>query len=332
MPTYLDPREITSTSTPTLRTSWRDVLPIHPAAELSPLMSPDKLRALGEDIKANGLTSPISIKSAKDASGWQYWLLDGRNRLDAMEVVGIPARLELINGQCSVIMHADTDHDFSDANVIESDPYAYVASANLHRRHLTAEQKRDLTAKLIKAQPEKSDRHIAEQAKSNRTTVGQIRKALEKAGDVSIVDTRTDSNGRKQPARKARKQPTPKPSNRAADQDVSPQPAAPKREPAKKAFFDVNRSHERERRRFEATLCCIRESCESTVDMVLPRALTREDAAEAINSLSKSAEQISMLLQRLRSQHRLLEPNPDGGRDIPAYLQRTTPAPATGGG
>src|SRR5262249_25952616 len=83
-------------------------------------------------------------------------------------------------------------------------PYAYVISANIHRRHLTAEQKRDLIAKLIKATPEKSDRQIAEQAKSNRTTVGQIRKTLEKSGDVSIVDTRTDTKGREQPAKKPR--------------------------------------------------------------------------------------------------------------------------------
>ena len=85
-------------------------------------------------------------------------------------------------------------------------------SLNLHRRHLKPEQTRKLVTALIKAQPEKSDRHIAEHAKSNRTTVGQIRKALEKAGAVSIVDTRTDSKGRKQPAKKktARKQPAKK--------------------------------------------------------------------------------------------------------------------------
>ena len=30
--------------------SWRDTLEIHPAAELFPPMSPDELKALGEDI------------------------------------------------------------------------------------------------------------------------------------------------------------------------------------------------------------------------------------------------------------------------------------------
>ena len=34
--------------------SWRDVIKIHPAADLFPMMSPDELKALGEDIKRNG--------------------------------------------------------------------------------------------------------------------------------------------------------------------------------------------------------------------------------------------------------------------------------------
>jgi hypothetical protein len=29
---------------------WRDTLPIHPAAELFPRMSPDELQALGDDV------------------------------------------------------------------------------------------------------------------------------------------------------------------------------------------------------------------------------------------------------------------------------------------
>ena len=66
--------------------SWRDVLPIHPAAELFPLMSPDELQALGEDIKKHdGLTSSIALWRADPAA--QLQLLDGRNRCDAIELV-----------------------------------------------------------------------------------------------------------------------------------------------------------------------------------------------------------------------------------------------------
>jgi hypothetical protein len=65
--------------------SWRDVLPIHPAAELFPLMSPAELGELGADSQANGLTSPIALWRA-DPKG-QAQLIDGRNRLDAIEIV-----------------------------------------------------------------------------------------------------------------------------------------------------------------------------------------------------------------------------------------------------
>jgi hypothetical protein len=61
--------------------SWRDVLKVHPAADLFPMMPPDELRALGEDIRKNGLRDWVALLDGK--------LLDGRNRLDAMELVGI---------------------------------------------------------------------------------------------------------------------------------------------------------------------------------------------------------------------------------------------------
>jgi hypothetical protein len=69
--------------------SWRDVLRVHPAAELFPSMSTDELRALGEDIKKNGLREGVAIIDDQ--------LLDGRSRLDAMETVGI--KLTTGNGQ-----------------------------------------------------------------------------------------------------------------------------------------------------------------------------------------------------------------------------------------
>src|SRR5262249_56577038 len=70
--------------------SCRDTIAIHPAAELFPLMPPDQLRVLGEDIKKNGLTSPIVLWRSHPQAPVQ--LLDGRNRLDAIEIAtGSPA-------------------------------------------------------------------------------------------------------------------------------------------------------------------------------------------------------------------------------------------------
>jgi molybdopterin synthase catalytic subunit len=73
--------------------SWRDVLKIHPACELFPLMSRAELKELGEDIKKNGLVEKIKIIDKTDhndlAANQVLIVVDGRNRLDAMEMVGI---------------------------------------------------------------------------------------------------------------------------------------------------------------------------------------------------------------------------------------------------
>jgi ParB-like chromosome segregation protein Spo0J len=198
------------------------MLPVHPAAELFPMLSEGELRELGEDIKKKGLQQPLVIYT--DANGEQA-LLDGRNRLAAMERVGIRFEISGINLGANVqtIWHllfphddchlVDRDFTYLDENI---DPCAYVISANIHRRHLTVEQKRDLIAKPLSATPEKSDRQIAETVKASPTTVGTVRKELEKTGDVSKLDTRTDSKGRAQPAHKPPPKPSPDPLVKAA--------------------------------------------------------------------------------------------------------------------
>jgi hypothetical protein len=117
-------------------------------------------------------------------------LLDGRNRLDALSL--LPDAEKRIAEALQLPIRKEPS----------TDPWKYVRSVNLHRRHLTAEQKRDAIAELLKADPSRSNRSIAKDVGSNRTTVGQIREGLEKSGDVSIVDTRTDTKGRQQPATK----------------------------------------------------------------------------------------------------------------------------------
>jgi hypothetical protein len=174
--------------------SWRDVQPIHPAAELFPLMAPDELKAPGEDIKKNGLKVAIVFCLADDGKG--KLLLDGRNRLDAMELIG--RKLVDRRGEFAL----DPMYQCGLAN--DDDPYAFVISINARRRHLTAEQKRELIAKVLKAQSEKSDRQIAATVKASPTTVGTVRAKMEAKGEVSKLDTRTDAKGVKQPATKPR--------------------------------------------------------------------------------------------------------------------------------
>jgi hypothetical protein len=63
------------------RKSWRDVLAVHPAADLFPKMTTDELRALGEDIKATGMKVPITTiqgsSSSTAATAWTPWSSPG---------------------------------------------------------------------------------------------------------------------------------------------------------------------------------------------------------------------------------------------------------------
>ena len=59
--TVNEARKGATDNAPSKPQSWRDWLPIHPAAELFPPMSRDELKALGEDIKKNGLRSRVAV-------------------------------------------------------------------------------------------------------------------------------------------------------------------------------------------------------------------------------------------------------------------------------
>src|SRR5262245_19575674 len=136
-------------------------LPFHPLADIFPLMEGEEFDALIADIKANGRRVPIVL--------YEEMILDGRNRYRACLAAGVPIRL----GRAQFMGITD--------------PAAYVISANLHRRHLTSEQKRELIAKLVKAQPDRSIRAIAEQAKVDKNTVAAVRQEMEGRGEIHHV-------------------------------------------------------------------------------------------------------------------------------------------------
>jgi hypothetical protein len=195
--------------------SWRDVLPmpVHPAADMFPMMSEAELRTLGEDIRQHGLRETIVLHNEAGETAHDprpYSLLDGRNRLAAMTLVGIPYKLvwkRLPRAKLSFwyLCAEDLDVGFGgDTRVCVwfGDPYEYVISVNLHRRHLTAEQRRDLIDKWLKADPTRSDRAIAKTTKTDHKTVASVRAKKERRGEIPHVKTRTDSKGREQPAKK----------------------------------------------------------------------------------------------------------------------------------
>jgi DNA-binding Lrp family transcriptional regulator len=183
---------------------WRKVLKVHPACELFPLLPPDELHELADDIKANGLRDKIKVvkqhRKRPDGSfsvdDYDWIVVDGRNRLDAMELAGLP------------IFKADNKPNFSNFYNVElerdTEIRAYVISVNIHRRHLSPEKRVELLREVIKDSPAKSDRRIASTTGFSHTKVSQERKKLEELGDVATVATRTDTRGREQPAHRPR--------------------------------------------------------------------------------------------------------------------------------
>ena len=93
---------------------------VHPAADAFPMMNAEQFEGLKADIKENGQNDSIVY--------WKGQLIDGRNRLKACRELGIEPN------ECEV------DE--------ETEPVAFILSANLHRRHLTTAQRAMVASKL----------------------------------------------------------------------------------------------------------------------------------------------------------------------------------------
>jgi N6-adenosine-specific RNA methylase IME4 len=91
--------------------------PVHPAAELFPLIGDEELHELADDIKRHGLHEPVWLW--KDPERGTV-LLDGRNRTRACQIAGVD--------------------DFPVRWYDGDDPIAFSISANKKRRHLTPGQ------------------------------------------------------------------------------------------------------------------------------------------------------------------------------------------------
>lgn len=92
---------------------------VHPAAELFPLMTGADFAELVADVRANGLVDPI----VRTPDGH---ILDGRNRYRACAEAGIEPQFRTYDGE----------------------PWRFVISTNLHRRHLTDGQRAMIAAKI----------------------------------------------------------------------------------------------------------------------------------------------------------------------------------------
>ena len=151
-------------------------LRFHPIADIFPLMENPEFQNLVADIREHGLIDPITLHL--DGS-----ILDGRNRYRACIEAGVEPVFETWGGP----------------NGAET---SFVISRNIHRRHLTHDQKREMIAALLKATPERSNRQIARDVKVDDKTVGTVRKAMEATAEIPQLDKTTGEDGKARPAKR----------------------------------------------------------------------------------------------------------------------------------
>ncbi len=151
-------------------------LPFHPVADIFPMMENPEFQNLVGDIREHGLIDPIMLHT--DGS-----ILDGRNRYRAC-------------------IEAEVEPVFTTWNGTIGTETAFVISRNIHRRHLTREQKREMIAALLKENPERSNRQIAKDVKADDKTVGAVRKAMESTAEIPQLDKTTGADGKARPAKR----------------------------------------------------------------------------------------------------------------------------------
>ncbi len=131
-----------------------DNIEFHPLANIFPLIERDELDAFVDTFKKQGLLQQIVLHQGK--------ILEGRNRYRAGKK----------------LCYKFSAKDFTELP-LGKNPYEFVIAANVQRRHLTTEQKRDLALRLIRERPNDSDRKIALLIGVSNKTISTYRKELE---------------------------------------------------------------------------------------------------------------------------------------------------------
>lgn len=142
-----------------------------------PPLAREDADALERSIRTHGVQVAIIVDENGD-------VIDGHHRKEIADRCGIYLPVEV--------------RDYLD----ESQKVALSISLNMDRRQLTREQKRDVIAKSLKAEPEASNREHARRTGADHKTVDAVRGELESGGEIPHLTERINPQGRTQPASK----------------------------------------------------------------------------------------------------------------------------------
>lgn len=163
--------------------------------QLMPPLSPEEYSELTDDIRANGIQVPVIV----DEDGVA---IDGHHRQRIAEQLGI---------DCPTVVKA---------GLTDAEKRTMALNLNLHRRHLSRDQKRQIREASLKADPQLSDREHARRTGTDHKTVAADRERLEKSGEFPHFDNHIDprTGEATQPATKLRPASQPKPEPESLDE------------------------------------------------------------------------------------------------------------------
>lgn len=140
-----------------------------------PPLSPEEYASLEASIAVNGVQVPIIV----DEFGV---VIDGHHRKRIADSLGIEYPTTVRGG------------------LTDAEKRTLALSVNIDRRQIGREQRRELIAASLKADPQLSSREHARRTGAHHTTVETIRQSLESTGEISQSEVRISGDGRERPA------------------------------------------------------------------------------------------------------------------------------------
>lgn len=142
-------------------TQW----PVHPAADIFPMLTGTELKTLADDIAEHGLREPVWLW--RDPDDGITYLLDGRNRMAACAESGTEVVTRWYDG---------------------TDPIQFVVSLNIERRHLTPGQRAMLALDLMPLYEAEGRKAMAKAAAAENRRRAAERLAAEYEEPLITVD------------------------------------------------------------------------------------------------------------------------------------------------
>lgn len=177
-----------------------DIAPELLAIQSEMPIDPNDYKRLKDSIETDGQRDPVKGYYGKNG---RFKILSGVNRLKACKETGKETVL------------------IEPVDIPKKNRQDFAISENLDRRHFTTAQKSKVIELLLKNNPDRSNRQIAERAGVDHKTVEKKRKALVSGGEIPHLNKTIGRDGKEQKTRELKIKPQPIPPN---NQGKSPQP------------------------------------------------------------------------------------------------------------